>query len=188
MADETKKTDGEVTTPLPPVGGVVGDKDEKKKKKDVIEVDRATIEAILERQKQQDKEISRLTKDNEKLIAVADKGRLSLFDQQHNDQPLIRNANLNVWQGKIVLGWKTVKDEVGVMDGRIYENQVVEMYLDDGVGNEPKAVQVNYLDFGRNMRKMAAEIVKQSKTKYGEAYTLQTKDGREYEIDIRFIN
>lgn len=184
MAENTKN----VADAIPPVEGNENTGAKNKSKKDVIEIDRATIEAILARQEEQDKLINRLSRDNEKLNAVADKGRLMAWENQNNDQPLIRNANLNVWQGQVILGWKMVKDEVGVMDGRIYENQIIELYLDAGIGKEPKSVQINYLDFGRNIKKLPAEIVKQSKTKYGEAYTLQTKEGREYEIDIRFIN
>lgn len=172
---------GAVTPPVEP-------KPPKEPKKDTIEVDKDVLKALLDRETKRDDLIAAQNKKIEMLLEVADKARLANWERNNNENGIIRNAKLTVWENKIVLGWQMVIDEVGFVDGKLIEKQVIRLWLDQGVGVEPITVDVNYLDFARHLRKAEGEIVKQSKGKDSESYTVQMKDGRQFEVDIRFIN
>lgn len=150
------------------------------KKKDTVEIERSVLEEILRNQKAQQEKIEMLT-------SVADKARLAHWDKLHPQGNLIRRANLGKWKGKIVIGWAKVKDEVGFIHGVLREEQIIKLFLDNGT-KEPETEDVEFLTFYRNVERVFGDIVKESRGAYGETRTLQLEDGRQFEVDIRFIN
>lgn len=177
MADETK----------PPV--------EKENKK--VEIDKSTLAEILKRLDSVDEmkaELAKKDKDIEKLLAVADKGRMQNWESQHSEGELIRTVRLSMWERQVVLGWKTVKNEVGFINGVLREEQTIKVFLlqtdKDGKIAAPKEVEVNLLNFNRFVEKVDAEVIKQSKDSKTNrvTYTVKLKDGMELEYDIAFLN
>lgn len=159
-------------------------KQQSKEKEETVEVSKADLQSILDTVQEQKKAINRLE-------SAADVGRLAKYDSEHAEN-LIREARLGLWEHKgekkYVVGWKMVKDEVGVYDGKVVEHQVIGIYLDSGEGKNPVMIESEYLNWARNLKRVTGQIIRESKTPEGETRTLKFEDGREIEVDIRFIN
>jgi hypothetical protein len=148
-------------------------------KKKTVEIEESVLQAILDRQKEQEEKINMLT-------SVADKGRLAKWDNDHRGT-LIHTANLAIWKGQIILGWQKVKDEVGFIHGVLREEQVIRLFLENGK-EAPKEEDVEYLTFYRNVGRIKGEIINESRGVLGDTKTLKLDDGRVFEVDVRFIN
>lgn len=129
-------------------------------------------------------QVEEFKKTAEKLMAVADKNRLAQYDQRHSKK-LIQTAKMSFYEGKAVLAWRTVKDEVFI-DGRgvYHETQIVALTLEDG-----SEVEVNLLDRARRVIKVSGEIIKRMSNPDGEeSIVLALPDGRQFELDVNFLN
>ena len=77
-----------------------------------------------------------------------------------------------------------MQDEVYIDANGVYrENQIIEIFFDD-----KKSQKIRYIDFVRLVEKREGEIIEKRQTKEGEIFKIQMKDGKEYELDIKFIN
>ena len=159
---------------------------ETKKEKDTVEISKFTLDSILK--KLEDAEIRDKKRDEEieMLKGISDKGRLTKWEEQ-NKGALIRTAKVTFWEGNPVLGWMTVKDEVGFREGRLMVNQIVRLFLDVGE-KEPKQIDLDYLYWAQNVSGETGEVIAKNVSRTGEVWTIELKDGRKLDIDIRFIN
>ncbi len=149
-----------------------------KPKVETIMVNKKVLDQILAKQESQDKEI-------EMLREVADKSRLYWWEEK-NKKPTTKVVRLTVIEGKIVVGWKTIIDEVFQdTNGIFHEKQVIEIYFEDGTKKS-----LNYIDFTRLTNKIEVELIKRMKDEEQgtESVTVKTKEGKEYTIGIEFIN
>lgn len=129
-------------------------------------------------------QITNLQKQNEKLLAVADKNRLAQYEQRNNND-IVHTAKISMFEGKPVLAWRTIRDEVFI-DGRgvYHEDQVVELVLEGGTKKE-----VSLLDRVRRVTKEIGEIVSKTKNSDGtETVKMLMPDGKSILIDIAFLN
>ncbi len=176
------------------VGGVEGESNAPTEpsvpaeKKNTVPVDRSVLEQILANQKKLDETIANQAKTIEMLRSVADKGRLAKFEEQNRGTQLVRRAKVGVWRGDVILGFTMVKDEVGFENGVLKENQVIRVYLDKGKGKEPVPTDLEYLFFYRNLSRLEGEVIREARSSTGETRTIKLDDGREFELDVRFIN
>lgn len=146
-----------------------------------LENNEKITEALIEEGKKKDKKIEMLTE-------VADKGRLARYEQTTMG-PLISRARVSFWEGVPILAWEKVKDEVGYRDGRLIVSQVIRLFLDEKDANKKvKTVEVDYLFWSQNTQSQEGEVVARNQTKDGNYWTVEMKDGRKVEIDIRFVN
>lgn len=140
------------------------------------------------------KKVEALEESNKRLSYAADRGRLDQFDNANKPKELTR-VRLNVYEDpqegvpKVIMAWKMIMDEVVYDRVRGYiEKQIIELTLEDDT-----KVQVNYGDFsiGKRRKQQPAEIVSRKKDEKSGNELLSLKrvsDGKEYEIDTRFIN
>ncbi len=159
----------------------------KKTETDTVLVEKAVLEQILENQRRLENTIKQQEKDISMLTTVADKGRLAKYEDK-NRGTLIRTARVGIWKGDVILGWVMVKDEVGFVHGVLQETQIIKLFLDAGPGNSPKEQEVEYLNFYRNVSRATGDVLKESRGTNGETRLIKLQDGREFELDIRFIN
>ena len=154
--------------------------DEKKEKKNVVEVDAETLEKLLKTVEAQGKKIEILTE-------VADKNRLSRVEEMRAQGKLVKKVNLNTYDGKIIIGWKKVKDDVYMdQQGRLHEEQIVGLVFQ---GEKEPGKEMDVRSFTRLIVKIPAEVLEESKDKDGNTnFLVQTADGREIKIDSKFIN
>lgn len=181
MTEENKNTPPVDTTTnsVPPVKPA-------KEKEEIVEVPKKTLDAILDRLEAVEKAGKKKDEEIDMLKSISDKGRLSKWEEQ-NKGALIRTANVAFWEGDPILAWKMVKDEVGFRDGRLIVNQTIKIFVDAG-GKEPKPIELEYLYWAQNTTSMPGEVINKNVGKGGEVWTIELKDGRKVELDIRFIN
>jgi len=182
--------------------GTVPITETKPKEEEKVTVPKSMLEEILEGVKSKDDTIKKMNEKIEMLTEVADKNRVFKWEEEHKGK-LIRKAKVATWlnkteenpngEEKIIVGWKMIQDEVGVVDGRLIEKQIIKIFMFEGINelgkmNEPSTVEVKYLDFSRNIGRKWGEIIKESKTEDGEFRTLKFEDGLELELNITFLN
>ena len=167
-------------------GAGTGPKDKKDKKpaKKVVEVDAEVLQKLVGGYEKLQEQVKDLTQ-------AADLGRLSRIQQARNAGKLVKAAKISVYEGKVVLGWARVKDDVFFDEGgRLHEDQQVELYLDSGDIKKPtKTEPMSYRQFARVTQKVEGEVIGETKDKEGQmSYTVQLEDGREFTLPIVFLN
>lgn len=162
------------------------------KEGETVSIDRKVLDEIIKRQNDLEKDNENLKGKIDKLTHAADKKRIADWESRHQGE-LTRTANISTWrkdldeEPKIVLGWKMVKDDVRVSPGRVEEIQIVRIYLDNG-NKDPDSVDLNYLDWSRNVGKIRCDIVDYVKTSDKMVYILRLPDNRQIEMDPKYIN
>lgn len=165
-------------TPPPPPAG------EKKK----VEVDADVLERLVGGYES----LQQKVKD---LEGAADIGRLARIQALRAEGKLVKNAKLSLYEGAVVLGWVTVKDDVYTDErGVIHEDQQIALYIDDGKDEHgkqktKKTDAISYRTFARVVTKIEGEVVREIKDSDGRmVYGIRLEDGREYDLPITFIN
>lgn len=170
------------------------------KKEKMVEVKESTLEAILASQKKQDATNKENIAKIKRLEAVADKGRLGVYDERDKSGDLIRTARIGMIDGALVYGWSAMLvNKVGVVEGKVVVDQQMEVFLEnlkfdpskqEDKKKNPKIIKevYEYLRFSRALTRVTGEIIKSERGADGHFKTLRLDDGREIRIDIRFIN
>lgn len=167
----------------------IGDEIPKKPKKDVVEVDRETMEQLLkdvgDLQKKAEK-VDQLERDNKMLVEVADKGRLQNWQNKNNPKGLVRTARVWVWNGELVKATYTVKNSAFTdSQGRIHTDQILNVITEDG-----KEKEVAYDQFNKERTLIEGDIIKRvTDDENGQTfYTIKLKDGKEFIVNQLFTN
>jgi len=150
------------------------------KPEDTITIPKSEFDSVLEK-------IKKMEEGQKMLENVADKGRLARWQSQHRDfkEKVVR---VTIVEGKIVTGWKMIKDEVGKNPntGLWFEKQIIELHFIDDTIKE-----YDYADFNRMSQKVPGTVVRDNKFTDAdgvhEVLTIDI-DGKEIDIDVRFIN
>jgi len=162
----------------------------KTKEEETVPVKVSVLEKINATLESQGKELEDTKEQLKRLESAADLGRLDKWDAEHKGK-LIRKASLNLFRGQIVMGWKLVKDEVGVNEkGILVEKQDIKLFLDQGEGEELKEEVVPYIYFSRELEREECDIIKTSDDSQGNRTMVLKRagDGREVEVGISFVN
>ena len=148
--------------------------------KEKVEVPKDVLQTLLNR-------VEKLENDNQILREVADKNRLGRVEEMRAQGKLVKSVNLNTFEGKIIVGWKKIKDDVYIdQQGRLHEEQIVGLIYQ---GETEVGKEMDMRSFGRLLVKVPAEVIEEGKDKEGNInFTVQTKDGREVKIDSKFVN
>lgn len=151
-----------------------------KNKTGMVEVEKATLDKILSRM--------------EMLEEAADKGRLERVRALRNTDKILKKVNLSTYNGRIIIGWRSIKDDVFFdREGKMHEDQVVELYFYNGKTNKegqplPEA-ELNIQSFSRLLKRISCEVIEESKDKNGNInLTVTTPDNQEIKIDLNFTN
>ncbi len=169
--DNDNKEDEKVIIPPPEV---------KKQAEDTVTLPKSEFDAVLKR-------IEGIEKKNEMLEKVADRGRLARWKTENQDFKT-KDVRVSSLDGKIINGWKTVKDEVGKNPntGLWFEKQIIEVHFTDSTKKE-----MDYADFQRRIIKVNGHVIRTNKFNDAdgshEIFTVDI-DGKEIDIDIRFVN
>lgn len=156
------------------------DKIKEQNQEDLKKFKAGETETVTVNKKALDEMIRRL----ERLESVADVGRLGNYDDKNKKDPP-KIVLLGVLSGKIVVGWKMLKDEVQKINGVWRESQLIQLKLEDDT-----TVDMPYLQYVQEVVKVDATISSRTKESNGHE-TLKVKrndNGNEYLIDITFVN
>ena len=151
---------------------------EKKPAKKMVSVPEVTLNKVLE-------DMDSLKKQNELLLSIADKTRLNSYMQTHKTKEL-NTVKLRVINGKVVIGWMSVRDIVKkIGPGRWLEDQAIKVLYEGGTSEEMKMV-----DFELLKSYVVCEKIGVSTDEDGRvAYKLRRRDNlKEYNIGVQFVN
>ncbi len=149
-------------------------------KKKVVEVEKDVLERILATVEKQGEEIKILRE-------VADKNRLTRVEELRAQGKLVKKVGINTFEGKIIIGWKKVKDDVYIdQQGRLHEDQIVGLFFE---GETEVGHEMDVRSFSRLLIKVPAEALEESKDRDGNTnFLVEMKDGKQLKIDARFVN
>jgi hypothetical protein len=191
MGKEEEKKDAATST-TPPVEKVDGSPapDTKtsttkpEKKEETVEVGKDTLSTLVKGYEEMKKEVADLT-------SAANLGRLERVKAARDKGELVKTAKVSLWQGNMILGWESMKDDVYVDErGRVIEDQQIRLLVDQGEGKDPEYTEaMPYKMFARLSEKRLGEVIKESKNQDGSVeFTLKFDDGREVTLPIVFLN
>jgi hypothetical protein len=129
-------------------------------------------------------ELSEIMERLKRVESAADKSHLAHFDEK-NKKPFSKTVRLRTIEGKVVLKWDDMV--VNLVEkspnGAWREDQVIRIYFEDDTSAE-----MDLVIFNRRFVHIKAEIVSETKTGEDTVLKVKTEDGREYEINQKFIN
>lgn len=144
----------------------------------MVSVPESQLASILE-------DVKKLKEDNHMLKETADKSRVASFMAKHKDFTT-KKCRVTTYEGRVVTGWKVVKDIVAKRGNAWMEEQIVEITV-DGLKD---AIPMPLTDFGK-LTKVDAEILTDvtQKTLDGESriFTLKVGD-QEIGLNATFVN
>lgn len=128
---------------------------------EVVEVSKADLADFMRRMNQ-------LEEDNKKLLAVADKSRMSALTeeerQKKTEAPIVKLSRMGGPTGKLVIAWKLTKNESYVDGNRLVEHQTIQVFYKDGTTEE-----MPLLEFYRGQNKdTRGKITKRSTDESGD--------------------
>ncbi len=132
-------------------------------------------------------QIQELKRSNDMLLSVADKKAIALYFQR-NQQDLPKEVKLRILGGKVIVGWRTTRDEV-YQDPvtRVWrEYQDVELVFEDGT-----TLSTSLMDFNRKYTYVVCKrtgIVTNEETGDQAFKLVRLDNGQEYTIGSQFIN
>jgi len=178
--DEVKKVEDSINETPENIEGVV---EKKSKKSDVVEINREDLAKLL-------KTVETQSKDIDLLYLAADKNRLAKV-QDLKGENLVKTCKISTWMdtGKLIVGWKLIKNISQVVMGRTIEDQQVTVVFEDGTTET-----TTLLEFYRNtISKVEADIISRNeesdaKGKKTIFFNLELEDGKKLLINSAFIN
>lgn len=167
MVDTTKKD------------GVLVDTQDKdiSKKADVVEMSKVALDELLAR-------LAKLEEEQKLSRAVEDKNKLEKIENLRRAGKLVKEVKLRKLDGKIIIGWKLLQDEVYFADGKLIENQKIQVIFDDTTTRDMTMRQWAALPMYETF-----EVLRESREENGDIYfKVRGSDGKELEINIAYIN
>lgn len=142
-----------------------------------VEVDASVLQNILA-------ELNDLKTKQGQLEQTASQDQIRKIEQMRASGKLVKAVKIRRIDGKIVLAWKMVTDDVYYADGKVYEKQEYEVTFE---GGEKKVVDIR--EFTRKGQYESYEVIKEAKLANGTIeYTLQMADGKELVILETYVN
>ena len=183
MTEEQKKAFGERMKKAreakkggtPPV-----EKPKKEEKEEVITISKSDFKSLKDDMKQ-------LKKDNNLLMATADKKAMAhYYDRNKADLPDI--VKLRTFDGKLILSWRTVKNDVFQVPGTgaWKEDQVIELSFDDDT-----KIEVPLVNFYRKYDYISAKVVGTETDEINKGLSLKVvreDTGENITIGVQFVN
>jgi len=158
-----------------------GDKQSGGNNEEVV-VSKEDLKALMAR-------LEKVEGENQKLIKVADKGRMFALDEaeraKNKNIPTVKLSRLGKG-GKLIIAWKTKENQSYVDGNRTVIRQEIELFFQDG-----KSETMPHISFYRQQNKdTIASIVGRSVDERTGAtmFKLEMSDGEILEIDKTFVN
>ena len=146
----------------------------------------AKIETLEKRDAENQKKL-------EMLYEVADKGRVFNYESQRAEKKPLR-VKLSIYNGKTIIGWRTLKDELikhpttGLTVGEVQE---YELWLLNPDGSEERTIVHGYPAFSdaRYKERIECEVIGKEEDYQGNIeFDVQLPDGRKISLNSRFVN
>lgn len=154
------------------------DKGEKKEKGEKgVTLSKEAFDALMSR-------IAGLEKAQKEIESSQDQDVISKLDKLRASGKLVKDVKVRKLGDKFVMGWKLVKDEVSFDGHKLIEVQDVEVYMEDG---SKKVLPMRQWAIFPTYETM--EVKRESRDENGDIlYTVLGNDGKEIEINIKYLN
>lgn len=146
------------------------------KKSGKVEVDESVLQSILQ-------EISELKAAQKEYEQTATQDQIRRIESLRAQGKLVKSIKLRRFQGKLVLGWSMIVDDVYFMDGKLIEKQIFKVIFEDGSEKE-----VSQIEFSRGGTYEPYEVVKEAKIDGDMEYTVMLPNGKELTVAGKFVN
>jgi hypothetical protein len=171
--DEFSKTSNPV---IAEQGTTAPTKTEETKKK-MVEVDADVLAAIL-------KDLGDLKEKTQQYEQTAPQDQIRKIEAMRASGKLVKSVKVRFIDEKAVLGWKMVKNEAYVSNGKLIEEQVFKVFFEDGSEQD-----MSLLMFTRNAVYKAYEVISEAKTQTGDImFTVVMEGGKQVLINSKYIN
>jgi len=167
MAEENK---------TPPV---VPEANGKGKKEETVTISKDQFNLILE-------EIQKLKEGQKELVDTSSPDQIKKIEAIRAKGGLVKSVKIASINGKLVESWVTSKNEshVDPLTGKSVFKHSSNYKFFDG-----KTEEIDQTVFARTRVMESFEVIKEGKDKVGNIiFTVTTKDGKEFDIDSRYIN
>lgn len=131
-------------------------------------------------------EFNQMKSDHTALMAIQNKNDLNKIDEMRRAGKLIKSVKVRKVNGKFIIGWKTLQDDVyfDTTTSRLVEVQRVEIYFEDKEKQELSmrqwAVLPEYVPF---------EVIGEMRDTEGNIYfRVKGDNGKEFEINSIYVN
>jgi len=142
---------------------------------EVVQVKKDDLQKLLDR-------IDKIEKENQKLSAIADVGRLAHYEATHRETSS-KVYRVSTYQDKIITSWEMVQNKVWKdPQGEWQEKQEIEITTEDG----SKAI-LPYIEFVTNTHKVEASLVSTTQ-KGNKTYLELNVQGRKLLLDSTYVN
>lgn len=150
-------------------------KAESPKKK--VEVDADVLDAIL-------KDLSDLKEKTSQYEQTAPQDQIRRIEAMRASGKLVKSVKVRFIDDKAVLGWKMVKNDAYVLNGKLHEDQAFDVFFDDNTKSE-----MSLLSFTRNAIYKSYEVISEAKTQTGDImFTILMDGGKELIINAKYVN
>jgi hypothetical protein len=159
---------------------VVEDTDDRE---EVVEVKKSDLAEFVRR-------LNTLEEDNKRLLAVADKGRLSVIEEKERQAqrslPTVKITRMGSSSGKMVMAWRMTNNESYVDGNRMVERQTIEVFFQDGTSEVMPLInfyrQQNKDTTGRIVSRTHDQITD------GEMLKVELPSGELLDIELKYVN
>jgi hypothetical protein len=176
MPKKITKEEKEVEVVVPP----------KVKTDDAMEKLLAKVEALEAKDLENQKQLKMLTE-------VADKGRVMNYESKNAEKKPFR-VKLSVYKEGVIVGWRTVKDELvkhpttGVTIGEVSEYEIMILNKDGSVSKE-LLLNRGAFDEAHYKERIECDVVGKKEDFSGNlTFNIKLPDGRVVDVDSRFVN
>jgi len=149
----------------------------KNTEEETVTVPKATMDALLTR-------LEKVEEETRLRALVDDKNTANKIDEMRKAGKLVKSMKVRKIEGKLVLAWKLIKDEVYFREGRLHEEQTMKIFYRDKSEQEMSLRQ-----WATASEYVACEVLKVSTDRDGnEMAEVMTPDGDEFEVGIKYVN
>lgn len=156
-----------------------------------------TLEAILKRVNSLEEEGKAKDEKIKMLIEVADNARKENYNKKNGKKKITPIVKVSTIEGRVVVAWKTVIDEVFRDDGGVWHEKQVHDYITVDEKGEEKIYTFNLMEVVQKKKivKIPGEVIERKIVHKDEDtgeeqvnFKLRLEDGREITIDAKFVN
>jgi len=143
----------------------------------MVSVDAAKLDRLLEK-------VATLESNQKQYEKTASQDQIAKIEALRRSGKLVKNVKLRSIDGKYIVGWKMIKDDVWMEGNVLKENQIVKVFFEDATDKE-----LNYRDFIRIAAYFEFEVISQKIDNTGQTqYEVEDKQGKNLTINEKYVN
>lgn len=132
-------------------------------------------------------DFNKMKSDHQALMSVQSKNDLNRIEEMRRSGKLVKSVKVRKVNGKFVIGWKLLQDEVyvDVASGRLVEKQNVAIFLE----GEEAPIELNMRQWVMAAEYVPFDVIRESRDENGDLFFLvKGEDGKEFEINAIYVN